>query len=175
MPLEVIFMNNLEIIWQENEQLLEEKTGCSIRQLRSNNEIIENGLKDKFSTEKLLGKSCFDEILTKIKKEIPANWSVAEICLRRHEKIIDLKSKIKQEKQTYMDACKAERLWNMIQECVLPMEVFWSMEYAESNDYELSDKERNILEYMREIGQHYLDETHDLSVYASSIDLNQII
>ena len=162
-------MNN-ERIWQEVEVMLEEESGYSMRELMRNREAIEEGLKDKFSTQAVLGEDCFAKVVKHLEEERPANWVLSELCIRRKYVIKNLKTKSKRDNLLEIDVCKAEKLWAIIENKVLPMEIFWSMEYSEGNDVELTDEEKEVLSYMREIANIYLGKTEIISNYA--IELN---
>ena len=158
-----------EKIWQEAEMMLEEACGYSMRELMRNRESIEAGLKDKFSTLAILGEDCFAKVEEYIKGERPANSALSELCIRRHFIIEGLKSLPNEDSLISRDVCKAEKLWSIIRHKVLPMEIFWSMEYAEGNDEELTEEESEVLSYMKEIAFVYLDRTKALNEYAAGI------
>ena len=159
--------------WEENEKMLEEKFNCSIRDLREISENIQN-YGTKFSTREIYGNSCFSQITHKICEAEATKLLIVEWCIKRNHELMNLDYKSvgkaywlsKNETLELKDKLlKAKALWNILEHGILPLEVFWAMEYLLEDGATLTEEEREMFDYMKKVALTYIESTEELIAY----------
>ena len=128
--------------------------------LSKNKTFIRDMLGRKFCTFNIDASLSFSTIYNK------ANYLNENECGTITEKIISRSHAIKYLKYSIdnYETIKEEvedlkELWDLVSYSLIPLELFWCMEYEKEDDAIFSDLEQSIFDYFNYIANYYLSET----------------
>jgi hypothetical protein len=144
---------------------LSKNLNCSLNSLNKLKNTIHQNYANKFTTSSIFGVKCFDGISKKIAISDADSYSLTERCIKRAYKIHNLTKQFPNDVNLKQNVAKADAFWKNISQDILPLEIFWSMEYNFENGNNFSADEWNCLNYFKYIANFYLEKTNAFYPY----------
>ena len=154
-------MKRFDEEWELAKKLLETKCNCTFEDLVGARRFCDS-FKGKYSTYNIFKRNCFSEIFNKARSDQYCEESLIESCIRRSAIISKLEYEEGINNQLLEEISQCERLWNVIEYTIIPLEVFWAMEYEYDDGCIFSKEEKIAFEHMKCIADIYLKESNEL-------------
>lgn len=109
----------------------------------------------------MLGNSCFSQIYTDaIQKDYEECSLLTEKCIKRSKEVDNASYLFENDNELIEEFEDMKMLWTIIEYHLLPLEIFWGMEYLNAKDqYKKLDLDFPVYEHLEDIANYYLNQT----------------
>lgn len=156
------------------EEKIEKDLYEHIGDLKENANFIINVYRTAYTTFYVLGNSCFSQIYNDTTyKDYEECASLTEKCIKRSKEVVNASYLFEDDKELFEEFEDMKMLWTIVEYDLLPLEIFWGMEYLNVNDqyYKKVGLDLPVYEYLESIANYYLKQTKK---YVEMVNNNNI-